>query len=54
MLPQSFFGGDTVDVARALVGRYLVRRYGGNVLAPPPTQTEADNGPEGKDPHPHK
>ena len=41
MLPQSFFGGDTVDVARALVGRYLVRRYGGIVLAARITETEA-------------
>ena len=41
MLPQSFFGGDTVDVARALVGKYLVRRYGGIVLAARITETEA-------------
>ena len=41
MLPQSFFDGDTVDVARALVGKYLVRRYGGIVLAARITETEA-------------
>ena len=41
MLPQSFFNGDTVDIARALVGRYLVRRYGGITLAARITETEA-------------
>ena len=33
MLAQSFFDGDTVDIARSLVGKYLVRRYGGVALA---------------------
>ena len=33
MLPQSFFAGDTVEAARALVGKYLARQYGGVLLA---------------------
>lgn len=41
MLPQTFFGGDTVEAARALVGKYLVRRYGGITLAARITETEA-------------
>ena len=39
MLPQSFFDGDTVDIARALVGKYLVRRYGEILLAARITET---------------
>ena len=41
MLPQAFFDRDTVDVARDLVGKYLVRRYGGITLAGRITETEA-------------
>lgn len=41
MLPQSFFLGDTVDIARALVGKYLIRRYDGLTLAGRITETEA-------------
>lgn len=41
ILPQSFFDGDTVEIARALVGKYLVRRYGGITLAARITETEA-------------
>ena len=41
MLAQRFFAGDTVDVARALVGKYLVRRYDGVTLAARVTETEA-------------
>ena len=41
MLPQSFFAGDTVEAARALVGKYLIRRYGGVTLAGRITETEA-------------
>ena len=41
MLPQTFFDGDTVEIARALVGKYLVRQYDGITLAARVTETEA-------------
>ncbi len=41
MLPQSFFERDTVTVARELLGKYLIRRYDGLVLAARVTETEA-------------
>ena len=41
MLPQAFFDGDTVEIARLLVGKYLVRQYGGVTLAARITETEA-------------
>ncbi|MBD5134267.1 MAG: DNA-3-methyladenine glycosylase [Clostridiales bacterium] len=41
MLPQEFFDRDTVETARALVGKYLVRRYDGIALAARITETEA-------------
>ena len=41
MLPQEFFNQDTVDAARSLVGKYLIRRYGGITLAARITETEA-------------
>ena len=41
MLAQDFFNGDTVAVARSLVGKYLVRQYDGVVLAARITETEA-------------
>ena len=41
MLPQGFFDGDTVDIAHAMVGKYLVRRYGGVTLAARITEAEA-------------
>lgn len=41
MLPQRFFEGDTVDIARSLVGKYLVRQYDGITLAARVTETEA-------------
>ena len=41
MLPQEFFSGDTVEAARSLVGKYLVRQYDGIVLAARITETEA-------------
>ncbi len=40
-LTQEFFAGDTVKVARSLLGKYLVRRYGEVVLAARITETEA-------------
>jgi len=41
ILPQTFFDGDTVDIARALVGKYLVRQYDGLVLAGRVSEAEA-------------
>lgn len=41
MLPQSFFLGDTVEIAREMVGKYLIRQYGGVTLAARITETEA-------------
>ena len=41
MVPQSFFDRDTVTAARELLGKYLVRRYDGIVLAARITETEA-------------
>ena len=41
MLPSSYFLGNTVDVARDMVGKYLVRQYGGITLAARITETEA-------------
>ena len=41
MTPREFFEQDTVAAARALVGRYLVRRYDGVTLAVRITETEA-------------
>jgi DNA-3-methyladenine glycosylase len=41
MLPQTFFLGNTVDIARNLVGKYLIRRYDGTTLAARITETEA-------------
>lgn len=41
MIPQHFFDRDTVAVARDLVGKYLVRRYGSVVLAARIVETEA-------------
>ena len=41
MLPQEFFSGDTVEAARAMVGKYLIRRYDGLTLAARITETEA-------------
>lgn len=41
MLPQSFYLGNTVDIAREMVGKYLIRRYDGITLAARITETEA-------------
>ena len=41
MLPQSFFLGNTVDIARSMVGKYLIRQYDGITLAARITETEA-------------
>lgn len=41
MLARQFFEGDTVEAARLLVGKYLVRRYDGLTLCARITETEA-------------
>ncbi|MCD8381359.1 MAG: DNA-3-methyladenine glycosylase [Clostridiales bacterium] len=40
-LPAAFYAGDTVETARALLGKLLVRRYGDELLAVRITETEA-------------
>lgn len=40
-VPQSFFDRDTVEVAKDLVGKYLIRRYDNLVLAARIVETEA-------------
>ena len=41
VLPREFYIGDTVAIARSLVGRYLVRRLGAETLVCRITETEA-------------
>lgn len=41
MLSQAFFDRDTVEVARDMVGKYLIRQYCGITLAAQITETEA-------------
>ena len=41
ILPRSFYDGDTVAIARALLGKYLVRMYEGEALVCRITETEA-------------
>ena len=40
-LPRSFYLGDTVEIAHELVGKYLMRRYKGEILLGRITETEA-------------
>ena len=40
-LTRDFFDRDTLTVAPALLGKYLVRSYGGTLLAGRITETEA-------------
>ena len=40
-LPREFYNGDTVEIARALLGKYLVRRIDDEVLVCRITETEA-------------
>ena len=40
-LTHDFFDGDTVAIARALLGKYLVRNWQGILLAGRITETEA-------------
>ena len=40
-LPRTFYLGDTVEIARALVGKYIMRMYEGELLLGRITETEA-------------
>lgn len=40
-LPRDFYNGDTVELARSLLGRFLVRRLGDELLVGRITETEA-------------
>lgn len=40
-LSREFYLGDTVEIAQALLGKYLVRRLDGEMLAGRITETEA-------------
>lgn len=40
-LPPSFYDGDTVTIARDLLGKFILRRYEGRLLAMRITETEA-------------
>lgn len=44
-LTQNFYGGDTLKVAKALLGKYLVRKYHSKKLAGRIVETEAYVGP---------
>lgn len=40
-LPRQFYDGDTVEIAQMLLGKYLVRRWDGELLVGRITETEA-------------
>ena len=40
-LSREFYAGDTVETARALLGKYLIRRVEGGTIACRVTETEA-------------
>src|SRR3989338_2229715 len=51
ILPQSFFDRPTLAVARALLGKFLVRRTGKKTLEAMITEVEAYDGPEDRASH---
>ncbi|MGB3396124.1 MAG: DNA-3-methyladenine glycosylase, partial [Nitrospira sp.] len=54
ILPRSFFAGPTVEVARSLIGKYLVRDNGSELMAGKIIEVEAYVGPEDKACHASK
>lgn len=54
VLPRTYFNRPTVEVARSLIGKYLVREIDGRVLAGKIVEVEAYVGPEDKACHASK
>ena len=54
ILPRSFFAGPTVEVARSLIGKYLVRDNGAELMVGKIVEVEAYVGPEDKACHASK
>jgi len=54
VLPRPYFNRPTVEVARSLIGKYLVREIDGRVLAGKIVEVEAYVGPEDKACHASK
>lgn len=50
-IEQEYFNQKTVKIARNLLGKYLVRRIGNNVIAKMITEVEAYDGPRDKASH---
>ena len=48
ILPREYFDRPTLDVARSLVGKYLVREQGGGLIAGKIMEVEACVGTEDK------
>lgn len=54
VLTQKFFSRPTVEVAKDLLGKYLVRKIGGKTIALPITEVEAYDGFKDKASHAHR
>ncbi|HVN26724.1 MAG TPA: DNA-3-methyladenine glycosylase [Candidatus Paceibacterota bacterium] len=54
ILTKAFFDRPAVDVARDLIGAYVVRRHRGRTLAVMITETEAYDGPRDRASHAHR
>ncbi len=53
-IEQAYFNGDTVEIARDLLGKFLVRKIGNKVVAAMITEVEAYDGPRDKASHASK